>query len=56
MKDFIYMKQSNHDIHSLKDLDGKTLAITKDNGRIFQIKKNFPNSLTKQAGKYENNP
>ncbi len=42
IKDFIYMRQNNNEIDSLKDLEGKILAITKNNGRITEIKKNFP--------------
>jgi len=43
MKDFIYMKQENNSINSLKDLEGKVLAITKSNGRISDIQKSYPN-------------
>ncbi len=42
IKDFIYMRQNDNSINSLKDIEGKVLAITKGNGRIDDIKKNFP--------------
>ncbi len=43
MKDAIYVKKSNSDIKSLKDLVGKTLAIPKGYGTIDKLKKEFPN-------------
>ena len=42
IKDFIYIKEDDNTIKSLKDLDGKVLAITKGNGRIDDIKQKFP--------------
>ncbi len=42
MKDAIYLKESNKDIKSLKDLEGKTLAIQKGYGTIDKLKKAFP--------------
>lgn len=42
MLDYIYVKENNTSINSLKDLNGKTLAIPKDFGTIPKIKKNFP--------------
>ncbi len=42
MKDAIYISASNSDIRSLKDLEGKTLAIQKGYGTIDKIKKAFP--------------
>ena len=42
IKDFIYMRQNDNSINSLKDVEGKILAITEGNGRIDDIKKSFP--------------
>ena len=42
MKDAIYLKESNSEIKSLKDLEGKTLAIQKGYGTIDKLKKKFP--------------
>ncbi|MDF1881838.1 transporter substrate-binding domain-containing protein [Sulfurimonas sp. MAG313] len=42
MKDAVYLKETNHDIKQLKDLEGKTLAIPKGYGTIDKLKKEFP--------------
>ncbi len=42
MKDAIYLRESNREIKSLKDLEGKTLAIQKGYGTIDKLKKAFP--------------
>ena len=42
MKDAIYLKSSNTQIRSLKDLEGKTLAIPKGYGTIDKLQKEFP--------------
>ena len=42
MKDAIYLKETNLDIKSLKDLEGKTLAIPKGYGTIDKLQKEFP--------------
>jgi len=42
MKDYIYVKESNNIIHSMKDLNGKRLAIPKGYGTIDKVVKKFP--------------
>ncbi len=42
IKDGIYLKDTNKDIHSLQDLEDKTLAIQQGNGNIDKISKMFP--------------
>ena len=42
MLDYIYVKDNNQNIHSLKDLNGKKLAIIKGFGTIPKIQKKFP--------------
>ncbi len=42
MKDAIFVKESNRAIRSLKDLEGKSLAIPKGYGTIDKLKKEFP--------------
>jgi len=42
MKDSIYFKSTTKGIHSLKDLEGKTLAIPKGYGTIDKLKATFP--------------
>jgi len=42
MKDAIYIKETNLDIKSLKNLEGKTLAIPKGYGTIDKLQKEFP--------------
>jgi len=43
VKDYIYVKDTENNIQSLKDLNGKKLAIEKEYGTIPRIQKNFPN-------------
>ena len=43
MKDYIFIKKQNKEIRSLKDLNGKKLAIVKGYGTISKIKDKFPN-------------
>jgi PAS domain S-box-containing protein len=42
MKDYIYVKESNKDIKTLHDLNGKKLAIEDSYGTIQKIKAKFP--------------
>ncbi len=42
MKDYIYIHKDNNTIHSMEDLNGKTLAIQTGNGNIEIIKEIFP--------------
>jgi len=42
MKDAIYVKETNHKIRSLKDLEGDTLAIPKGYGTIDKLRQHFP--------------
>lgn len=42
VKDALYFKETTHDIRSLKDLEGKTLAIPKGNGPIALLQEKFP--------------
>ncbi len=42
MKDAIYVKETNHKVRSLKDLDGDTLAIPKGYGTIDKLRQHFP--------------
>ncbi len=42
IKDAIHLKDTNTDIHSLKDLEGKILAMQKGNGNVDKIQNKFP--------------
>jgi ABC-type amino acid transport substrate-binding protein/serine phosphatase RsbU (regulator of sigma subunit) len=42
IKDYIYVRDSEKDINSLKDLEGKVLAIKQENGNIELIRKRYP--------------
>ncbi|RLA84478.1 MAG: hypothetical protein DRG78_01345 [Epsilonproteobacteria bacterium] len=42
IKDALHLKDTNNNIHSLKDLEGKRLAIQKGNGNIDKIQEKFP--------------
>ncbi|MCK5294023.1 MAG: transporter substrate-binding domain-containing protein, partial [Arcobacteraceae bacterium] len=42
IKDAIYFKDTNNDIYSLKDLEGKVLAMQEGNGNIDKIRNKFP--------------
>jgi ABC-type amino acid transport substrate-binding protein len=43
MKDYLYVKDSVNDIKSLKNLNGKKLALIKDYGTIPKIQNKYPN-------------
>jgi len=42
MKDALYVQSSNSQVHSMADLNGKTLAIPESYGSIEKIKEKFP--------------